>query len=127
MSEPLEAKLYLSRHCPHCQEVLKNFDKVRENFAQAGYIPKIIFYEDEPELFLIHGVEAVPTLMLPFQRPWGGVAPIWLIELDRFRRMVEGSVSIETIQHEAVKARAKEGITHNEKWDVALKHVGSQT
>lgn len=120
--EPLEATLYLSKHCPHCQEVLGAYDQVEENFRKMGFHLKRIFWEDEPDLFLIRGIEAVPTLMMPFQRPWMGIAPIWLIELDRLSRIVGGELSLDKIQHETQQNREKAGIAHNEKWDIARQH-----
>jgi len=112
------ARLYLSKHCPHCQEVYAHIKEVREHFRVAGFVVDLRFIEDDGREFWAHNFDAVPTLILPMLRPFKGIAPEWLISEDLVFALLSGDVSPMDVQHGTAKNRYVTGVSRNAKFEI---------
>lgn len=111
----LTGKLYLSKLCPHCKKVFAQIDQVKKNFAEHG-IEIYVEFIDESKEFYAHDFDSVPTLVIPFQRPFTAIGEAWLVDPDKVRKLVLGEVTADEMKHETAKEREQKGIPRSEKW-----------
>lgn len=111
----LSARLYLSKKCPHCKKLYEQIKLVRENFRKNG-LDLIVDFIDEGKEFYSHDFDSVPTLVVPFQRPFPGISHEWLVDEEKVRKIVLGEVSSEDIKHEIAKERSEHNISRSDKW-----------
>lgn len=111
----LSGKLYLSKLCPHCKRVFGKIDQVKKNFADLGITINVEFIDESIE-FYTHDFDAVPTLVIPLQRPLTGIDESWLVDPDKVRKLVLGEASGDDVKHDTAKKREIAGISKSDKW-----------
>lgn len=113
--------LYLSRRCPHCQEVLEEIDKVKANYS--GWEDFHISFVEEDYTFLCYGFEEVPTLLIPLRRPYEGIAKKYLVDENLSKLIINGRISPKNAKHEIASERRLKDIIENKHLDYLTKKI----